>query len=99
MTKTNPTITGINKERAEKNTDIAFSMVDKIGLPKPPVVAVEPTLAMAVPACTIPALPPPTITPNTHFKEGIPSKKSVKNEEAKAVPAIIESGVVKESKK
>ena len=46
-----------------KTTEKTFSLVATIGLPNPPVVAVEPIRSKLVPACTMPAAPPPTGQP------------------------------------
>lgn len=72
------------------------SIVATIGLAAPAVVAVEVARVNAVPACIIPALPPPTIIPKPHFIIGSISGKIA--DAVSKVPATTDAGVVTVSK-
>ena len=65
-------IKGIKILKILPANDKPCSVVATTGLPTPAVATLEVALVNAVPACTMPALPPPTIIPVTRSGEPKP---------------------------
>ena len=90
------TATGINKEEIDKLKAATCSPVDTIAFPAPAVVLVEANRKKEVPACMIPAVPPPMIKPIVHFSNSLSAGIT---EVASKVPPAIASGAFTASKR
>lgn len=87
---------GIQSVNIEMEIELMFSIVEKIGLPIPPVNFEEAKRSKPVPDCIVPATPPPAKIPNDHCKIG---ESICKIEVVKIVPATNEEGTANVSNK
>ena len=88
--------TGKNIDVTETNDAVAVSVVETIGLAKPPVVAVDANRVLAVAVFKAAAVPPPAIMANPQVSIG---SKSTKVDAIAIVPAILAKGMAIESSK
>ena len=61
---------GIQIENNEIPTEMTFSPVARKLFPRPPVNLLDPNHNNDVPACMVPATPPPATKPSPHCKTG-----------------------------
>jgi len=81
---------GASRAAIEVKVEAANSMVAKIGLPRPPVAAVEPVRPTTVAVWTAAAAPPPAIAAKVHLSSGL---LPVNTAAVITVPAMIAAGV------
>ena len=94
MTMTTP-ITGAKMEAVDTAMAVPVSAVETMGLAKPPVVAVEVNLPVALAPLIADAVPPPAIMAKDQVMTG---SRSATVDTITAVPAIAANGMAKLSK-
>lgn len=91
ITNTTPS-TGANIEATVTTAAVPVSTVDTMGLPRPPVVAVEVSRLVAPAPLIAVAVPPPAIIANAHVTTG---SRFATVETITAVPAMAAKGTAK----